>query len=1041
MAGVGFELRKLFREQGLISSVKAYAFSSVTTIGPMVLCMVMIVLMQWMMVHAGSAFSERELFLSTVVYAFIFSVLITGGLSMLLTRFIADMMYLRKLEHLLSSYYGAAAVCLPVGLLVAWGFLHDLPVGFGYKLAAYMLFAELIVIWIQTVHLSALKDYRRIVRNFAIGIGLSVLLAWALLFHSPYNGAEAVLIALDAGFFAVVMLCSIHFEQRFPKKSSRVYFAFLSYFGKFPSLFFIGTFFYSGVYVHNFVYWSGVHGARVAEKYAISPFYDLPVFYAYLTVVPTLVTFVVSVETAFYEKFRDYYNLILNGGTYADIERAKKEMQRTLMQEVSFIMEVQLLFTVVCIAIGMKLLPAIGFTMAQLDTFSILALGYYLFIISFIVMLILLYFDDRKGVTAISGLFVLLNIGLSYWMMKAGFHGLGMFAASFLFLVLGLSRLVYYVRNIDYYTFCAQPISIRRKAPFWRKWKTASARIATALALFLALTACVDGDAANDAGETAAPAVETPVQEPAEPQRLIEDKRLYERDDDASIIALYMTILPESSDDGAEPALDWYRLNRLRSEMEEGDLKIILQEGAADGSGPRSGMFGYGADEANGKVSLRGNTARYASQRSYKVRLNDQAGLWRDQRVLNLNKHPFDASRIRNKLSYDLMETLPDMVSLRTQFVRLFVKDLSSGDGADAAFVDYGLYTHIENPNEQFLKNHWLDPYGQLYKAEFFEFFRYPDAIKSQSDPTYDKAAFEAYLEIQGREDHDKLIAMLEDVNNISIPIDEVVAEHFDLDNYLTWLATNILMDNMDTDAHNYLLYSPLNSKKWYFLPWDYDGAWELQRSLKTIGNYQNGISNYWGGLLHNRFFRSEKNVQLLKDKIDVLYESTMNNEAVAERLDVYLPVQTLIKRAPDSDYLPIEVGDLEAEWERIAGTPMRSIERFLADIQKPKPFYLGNLIPQETGGFMFVWDPSFDLQGEDIVYDWTLAKDPAMTTVVDQRIAMRETNLTRELSPGTYYWKVVARDSAGHEQFAFDQFEDAEGNPHYGVREIKVGE
>ena len=141
----------------------------------------------------------------------------------------------------------------------------------------------------------------------------------------------------------------------------------------------------------------------------ISPFYDLPVFYAYLTVVPTLVTFVVSVETSFYDKFRGYYDKILNGGTLLEITRAKWDMQRTLMQEVSFMMEVQLLFTVVSLALGIKLLPMLGFSNAQLYTFNILVLGYFVFIMSFIIMLIMLYFDDRRGVLAVSSLFVVLN--------------------------------------------------------------------------------------------------------------------------------------------------------------------------------------------------------------------------------------------------------------------------------------------------------------------------------------------------------------------------------------------------------------------------------------------------------------------------------------------------------------------------------------------------------------------------------------------------------------------------------------------------------
>jgi uncharacterized membrane protein len=1035
MAGIGFELRKLFNGQGLLNNVIAYAYSSLTTIGPMMLCMFMIVGMQWLMTLSGVSFLERELFLTTIVYCFIFSVLITGGLSMVLTRFIADMMYLKKYEHLLSSYYGSMAVCLPFGALTAWLFLRDMPVGFGYKIATYLLFSELIIIWLQTVHLSALKDYKRIVRSFLIGVVSATIGAWLLLNYTPYDSATSVLTAIAAGFFIVVLLSAIHFEQFFPPKQSRIYWSFLSYFGKYPSLFFIGTFFYAGVYIHSFVYWFGPGQFRVAEHYAISPFFDLPVFYAYLTVVPTLVTFVVSVETSFYEKFRAYYDKILNGGTLTDIFLAKKEMQRTLIQEISFIMEVQLLFTVVSLALGIKILPAIGFSMEQFYAFTILVLGYFLFITAFIVMLIMLYFDDRKGVMVISGLFVVLNAALTYWTMHKGYHGLGLFLAALLILVASLGRLMLYVRNIDYYTFCSQPITAPRKSTFLRRLRgKASATAVLLIGGAVLLSACSDDSNAdilanaNDVGSDSPSVVQT--------YGLSEDKKLYERDDDTSVVPLYITVLQEDPD--KEHPLTWYELNRIRERMEEGDLKVIVQEGAADGSGPKSGMFGYGTTDTNGTITLRGNTARYASQRSYKIKLNDQAGLWHDQRTLNLNKHAYDPSRIRNKLSFDIFETLPNITSLRTQFVHLYVRDLSEGGKADKPFEDYGLFTQIEQPNETFLKNHWLDPYGQLYKAVMFEFFRYPEELKSQSDPSYDKALFETRLEINGREEHEKLIAMLDDVNNMAIPIDDVFEKHFDLDNYLTWLAANILMDNMDTDAHNFLLYSPLNSSKWYFLPWDYDGGWELQRGLRSISDYSSGISNFWGSRLHNRFFRSEEHVRMLKDKIDELY-ATINNDTVGKMLSPLRSVaEPFIKRVPDFGFMPIEISRLSEEYEQIIGVPLRSLERFNEDVEKPKPFYLGE-IERKDGQQSFVWDPAFDLQGDDLVYDFTVAKDPAFTQIVEKRHNLQSTTAEVSLAPGTYYWKVIARDKLGHTQIAFDIYYDVEDTPYYGVREAKV--
>lgn len=100
MAGIGFELRKLYREEGILQNMKAYAYSSLTTIGPMILCIILVFVQQNMMLANGSRFIENELFISTMTYCFIFSIVLTSGLSMVLTRFIADMIYQKNMKKL-----------------------------------------------------------------------------------------------------------------------------------------------------------------------------------------------------------------------------------------------------------------------------------------------------------------------------------------------------------------------------------------------------------------------------------------------------------------------------------------------------------------------------------------------------------------------------------------------------------------------------------------------------------------------------------------------------------------------------------------------------------------------------------------------------------------------------------------------------------------------------------------------------------------------------------------------------------------------------
>ncbi|WP_214630864.1 exopolysaccharide Pel transporter PelG [Paenibacillus agaridevorans] len=1037
MAGIGFELRKLFREQGLFNNIKAYAYSSLTTVGPMIISLLLIIGLQQIISTEDMTYLEWELYISTVAYCFIFSIVFTSGVSMVLTRYTADMLYEKKYSRLMSSYYGALIFILPIVSIIAMLFLSGVTAGWGYKLSAYFFFILLVIVWIQGIYLSALKDYVRIVRGFAIGAVLTLSCGWLASHYTDLEPTVAAMLSLDIGFLTIVILSGFHFEQRFPRADKAYYFEFLHYFKRYATLFFSGCFVYSGVYLHNFVYWLSPDSSIVADQYRTMPFYDTPVFYAFLSVIPTLVTFVVSVETSFYEKFRLYYLNIMNGGTIQDVMTAKKMMQKTLTKEISFLMEIQLLFTIVSIALGLKLLPKIGFTMAQLDLFIILALAYFLFIIFFVLMHILMYFDDRKGVFVISLLFVILNICFTYGTMRLEYDGLGMFIASFIALGLVIMRLLYVLRNIDYFTFCSQPIN-QHEMP--RKSKSRFFKPGTTIAIMIVTVLLLSGcsELASNADEESDPlgvVNRAPMPDNIE-TKLIEDKRLYERDDDSSLKTLYITILPDMQ---VGRNLDWYSLNRMPKDQSGQKLDIIMQEGLSDGQGPRSGMFGYAATAVNATITIRGNTAWNTPQKSYRIKMTEEGGTYLDQRTLNLNKHSLDYSRIRNKLSFDLFEKIPDMTSLRTQFIHLYVKDLTTGVSS-ANYEDYGLYTHVEQPNKPFLRSHMLDPNGHLYKVAFFEYGRYEEQIKMEDDPTFDLTSFESILEIKGHKDHSKLIKMLEDVNDYSMPIDEVMAKHFDLDNFLTWTAANILMDNMDTDANNFYLYSPLNSDTWYILPWDYDGGWEKQRRSNSITPHQNGISNYWGSILHNRYFRKASHVELLKEKVEELYEKYINNETVEALISQYTDVTTpFLYRAPDVNYLAGQIENYQQELETIIQTPEAGMQRFIEDLEKPKPFYLDD-VQQSGNQLRFSWGVSFDLQDDKLTYDFMLATDRTFQNVLQHVPDLTANSLELEKLPaGRYFWKVTVTDSKGNTQSAFDYVLDSDGEYYFGTKEFEV--
>jgi spore coat protein H len=566
-------------------------------------------------------------------------------------------------------------------------------------------------------------------------------------------------------------------------------------------------------------------------------------------------------------------------------------------------------------------------------------------------------------------------------------------------------------------------------------------RIRKPLLFLIVLFLLIVSGCRNNSNQTIQGQQSSPIDENLQPSsKLIENRKIYEYGQDEPITHIYVTIL--HSTDGKPYTFQdlnhWYDFNSIKSDSPS--LDVMVQEGTE--KGPGKGDIIFQKDVVNSTIEIRGNSTRIGAQKSYKLKLLDSAGLWRGQKTLNLNKHVNDMTRIRNKLSFDYYKLIPDMTSLRTQFVHLHIKDLTAKT-PDKVFVDYGLFTHVEQVNERFLASRGLDANGQLYKATNFEFYRYPDQLKLESDPDYQRDDFESILEIKGNKDHAKLLKMLDDVNNEALNINDVFNQHFDRDNYLTWVASNILMGNIDTNSQNFYLYSPLNSEKWYILPWDYDDSWGIHNEGlskdKSLRDWQSGIGTYWGGVLHKRFFKDFKNVEALNEKIEGLSKVINANQTIILINQYYDVVKPFINRPPDFNHLPYKAEQFDTLFNRLPLVSEANKQDYFKKLENPMPIYLSESKIGD-GKYLFTWDYSFDLQGDEITYDFQLSRDPNFSNVVNEKRDMSETKLTvNGLTPGRYFWRVIVKDNKNNQQIAFDYYEDEAGDVFNGIRELIV--
>ena len=518
---------------------------------------------------------------------------------------------------------------------------------------------------------------------------------------------------------------------------------------------------------------------------------------------------------------------------------------------------------------------------------------------------------------------------------------------------------------------------------------------------------------------------------------LRDNESLYKVYDDSGVETMYLTVSRGNSSEGTDHS--WSEINQYSADdytamgVERYKVNGLLQVG--DEQGPVSGELGFGESVPNATVQIRGQSSSKFQQKNYKIELKSGKGKWRGQRTIALNKHVNDGLRFRNKMAYDLIKGIDQMMGLRTQFVHLYVKDETSGSDS---FDDYGLYTQVEQLNKTALQAHGLDKNGQLYKVNDFEFYRDEDVIKLADDPDYDQTKFEEKLEIKGDNDHTKLIAMLNDLNDYSVPMSEILGKYFDTENIAYWMAFQLLTGNIDTQNRNVYLYSPTNSDTFYLLDWDNDGMLmrkEYEIRQRADGqSWENGISNYWGNILLRRCLQTKSFRTALDKAVNDEYKymsAGRINSMVRQYRSI---VEPYVQKMPDSMHEPLTSSQYDTVADQLHSEIEQNYQTYQTGFNKPMPFYIGKPTPA-NGKLRLNWDVAYDFNDEDLRYAVTVSKDYAGDDVVFSQSDVVLPEAVMDMpGEGQYFIKVSVSNASGYTQDAFDHY-ITDGNKIYGAK------
>lgn len=471
MAGIGFELKKLFSRKGLIATIRAYSYATVVCAGPMILGFILLISSMFMAEFAGAARQTRELLVTMITHTLLGSLLVTSLFSMLTTRFCADMIYEKNYHKLIPSFYGSLSFMLIIGGCLYGVFLHFAGVELLYRVLSWLLFMTLIVVWTQINYLTMLKDFKSIVLAFAVSVAVSLILGAVFIWLLHIEIITALLTSITIGYGIMMVWYFTILYRTFPEGFGTS-FRFLEWIDRIPSLCLIGFFTSLGLFGHLLImWWISPLSVQVQGLFYGAPTHDVPAIFAFFSILITTVNFTTSVETRFYPEYKTYFSLFNDGGSIESIDEAEGNMIRVLSEEIGYLSLKQVFSTLIFIIVGTIVLPLLplGFNNEMLRIFRTLCVGYAFYAIGNSIMLISQYFSDMKGALISTSIFAAVTniLTVLFSLFFTSFYGIGFVIGSMCFCVAACIILCYYLRKLKYNVLSRQPLFATEHAGFF----------------------------------------------------------------------------------------------------------------------------------------------------------------------------------------------------------------------------------------------------------------------------------------------------------------------------------------------------------------------------------------------------------------------------------------------------------------------------------------------------------------------------------------------------------------------------------------------
>lgn len=407
MAGIGFSLRKILSHNSLTRTTAAYAVAGIISGGPWLISVLGIVILAILINAMPGPHQSIMQFQASITYLIAGSLILSGAAGNSFSRYAADQLFLNKPAYIVSNLNGMMSLITTLAGLFSFFYVLFLfpEQNLVYKFLLMGSFVVLCNLWIVITLLTALKDYKIILKAFFFSYLILVSLAYLL----RHYGLSAFMFSFLLGQLILLFILFTAIYKEYPTNSI-IDFHFMEKNKLFKILIFSGFFFNLAVWIDKLIFWyTPSTSYQVIGPFRASWLYDLPIFIAYLCLLPGLAAFLLLMETNFSDFYANFNESIRRGKSLASIKIAGDQMITYALNVIYCIVKLQAITVILIFQFGEKLLAVLHVSGLFYNLLYVAVIGTSLQVILLAIINILYYMDRRWDVCVLSFLFFLFN--------------------------------------------------------------------------------------------------------------------------------------------------------------------------------------------------------------------------------------------------------------------------------------------------------------------------------------------------------------------------------------------------------------------------------------------------------------------------------------------------------------------------------------------------------------------------------------------------------------------------------------------------------